>query len=94
MLEGGDALMSCCTSTHHHSCLEFRGSGESFRAPGTGACFYVDRPHMVVYVCAGVKVLLAGEQQAAVTVAVEGLMDAKPSPELDSFLTFDPKVRP
>lgn len=36
--------------------------------------------------------LLAGEQQAAVTVAVEGLMDAKPSPELDSFLTFDPKV--
>lgn len=42
--------------------------------------------------CAGVKVLLAGEQQAAVTVAVEGLMDAKPSPELDSFLTFDPKV--
>ena len=49
---------------------------------------------MVVFVCAGVKVLLAGEQQAAVTVAVEGLMDAKPSPELDSFLTFDPKVRP
>ncbi|KAK9915015.1 hypothetical protein WJX75_003656 [Coccomyxa subellipsoidea] len=42
----------------------------------------------------GVKVLLAGEQQAAVTVAVEGLMDAKPSPELDSFLTFDPKAAP
>ena len=38
--------------------------------------------------------LLAGEQQAAVTVAVEGLMDAKPSPELDSFLTFDPKACP
>ena len=36
--------------------------------------------------------LLAGEQQAAVTVAVEGLMDGKPLPELDSFLTLDPKV--
>ena len=42
---------------------------------------------------AGVKVLLAGEQQAAVTVAVEALMDGKPSPELDSFATFDPKAR-
>ena len=41
----------------------------------------------------GVKVLLAGEQQAAVTVAVEGLMDGKPLPDLESFLTFDPKVR-
>ena len=40
----------------------------------------------------GVKVLLAGEQQAAVTVAVEGLMDGKPLPDLESFLTFDPKV--
>ena len=40
----------------------------------------------------GVKVLLAGEQQAAVTVAVEGLMDGKPLPELESFLTLDPKV--
>ena len=36
--------------------------------------------------------LLAGEQQAAVTVAVEGLMDGKPLPELESFLTLDPKV--
>lgn len=42
--------------------------------------------------CTGVKVLLAGEQQAAVTVAVEGLMDGKPLPDLESFLTFDPKV--
>ena len=42
--------------------------------------------------CTGVKVLLAGEQQAAVTVAVEGLMDGKPLPELESFLTLDPKV--
>jgi hypothetical protein len=37
-----------------------------------------------------VKNLLAGEQQAAVTVAVEALMDAKP--EAESFATFDPKV--
>ena len=44
--------------------------------------------------CTGVKVLLAGEQQAAVTVAVEGLMDGKPLPELESFLTLDPKVPP
>lgn len=42
--------------------------------------------------CTGVKDLLAGEQQAAVTVAVEGLMDAKPAPELESFATFDPRV--
>jgi len=54
-------------------------------------------PHCVVSkavscVRAGVKVLLAGEQQAAVTVAVEGLMDGKPLPELESFLTLDPKV--
>lgn len=41
---------------------------------------------------AGVKNMLAGEQQAAVTVAVEGLMDAKPIPELEAFATFDPKV--
>ena len=45
------------------------------------------------FAAAGVKVLLAGEQQAAVTVAVEALMDGKPSPELDSFATFDPKAR-
>lgn len=42
--------------------------------------------------CAGVKSLLAGQQQAAVTVAVEGLMDAKAGPDSDAFLTFDPKV--
>ena len=41
---------------------------------------------------AGVKNMLAGEQQAAVTVAVEGLMDAKPVPELESFVFFDPRV--
>ncbi len=36
------------------------------------------------------KNLLAGEQQAAVTVAMEALMDAKP--EAEAFATFDPKV--
>ncbi len=41
---------------------------------------------------AGVKSLLAGNQQAAVTVAVEGLMDAKANAEADSFVTIDPKV--
>ncbi len=40
----------------------------------------------------GVKSLLAGNQQAAVTVAVEGLMDAKANAEADSFISFDPKV--
>lgn len=51
------------------------------------------RVHALGIAAAGVKVLLAGEQQAAVTVAVEALMDGKPSPELDSFATFDPKAR-
>jgi len=41
---------------------------------------------------AGVKNMLAGEQQAAVTVAVEGLMEARPVPELEAFATYDPKV--
>ena len=40
----------------------------------------------------GVKNLLAGQQQAAVTVAVEGLMDAKANADPDAFMTFDPKV--
>ena len=37
------------------------------------------------------KNLLAGEQQAAVTVAVESLMDNKPETEA-TFATLDPKV--
>ena len=41
----------------------------------------------------GVKNLLAGEQQAAVTVAVEALMDGKPSPDTDAYAVFDPKAR-
>lgn len=38
------------------------------------------------------KNLLAGEQQAAVTVAMEALMDGRPSPDTDAYATFDPKV--
>lgn len=40
----------------------------------------------------GVKNLLAGEQQAAVTVAMEALMDGRPSPDTDAYATFDPKA--
>jgi hypothetical protein len=40
----------------------------------------------------GVKNLLAGEQQAAVTVAVEALMEGKPNPDTDAYRTFDPKA--
>lgn len=47
--------------------------------------------HACSVVKPGVKNLLAGEQQAAVTVAVEALMDAKP--EAEAFATFDPKVK-
>ena len=47
---------------------------------------------MFVMARTGVKNMLAGEQQAAVTVAVEGLMEAKAMPELESFATFDPRV--
>jgi sec1 family domain-containing protein 1 len=39
----------------------------------------------------GVKNLLAGEQQAAVTVAVEALMDGRAGPEADGYACFDPK---
>lgn len=40
----------------------------------------------------GVKNLLAGEQQAAVTVAVEALMEGRPNPDVDGYAYFDPKV--
>ncbi|KAI3426451.1 hypothetical protein D9Q98_008818 [Chlorella vulgaris] len=40
----------------------------------------------------GVKNLLAGEQQAAVTVAVEALMDGRTGPDAtDAYAVFDPK---
>ena len=43
---------------------------------------------------AGVKDLLAGEQQAAVTVALEGLLDTRGAGAADAqdFSTYDPKV--
>ncbi|KAL4448182.1 hypothetical protein ABPG75_005401 [Micractinium tetrahymenae] len=40
----------------------------------------------------GVKNLLAGEQQAAVTVAMEALMEGKPNPDTDAYAVFDPKA--
>ncbi len=41
---------------------------------------------------AGVKNLLAGEQQAAVTVAMEALMEGKPNLDTEAYAVFDPKV--
>ena len=40
----------------------------------------------------GVKNLLTGEQEAAVTVAVESLMDGKSAPETDGYIMLDPKA--
>lgn len=41
----------------------------------------------------GVKNLLAGEQQAAVTVAVEALMEGRSNnPDIEGYAFFDPKV--
>lgn len=41
---------------------------------------------------AGVKNLLSGGRQAALTRAVEALMEAKPTPETESYLVFDPRA--
>eukprot|EP00897_Mesotaenium_endlicherianum_P000073 jgi/Mesen1/10066/ME000730S09340 len=43
-------------------------------------------------VTAGVKNLLSAGRQLAVTRAVEALMEAKPVPEFDSYLTLDPRA--
>ena len=43
-------------------------------------------------VTAGVKNLLSGGRQLALTRAVEALMDAKQSPETDGFLYLDPRA--
>lgn len=40
----------------------------------------------------GVKNLLTGEQEAAVTVAVEALMSGKPSPETEGYVILDPRA--
>lgn len=43
-------------------------------------------------VTAGVKNLLAGGRQLAITRTMESLMDAKPLPETESFLLLDPRA--
>lgn len=43
-------------------------------------------------VTAGVKNLLAGDHQLAVSRTVEALMEGKPNPETDGFLIFDPRA--
>lgn len=43
-------------------------------------------------ITAGVKNLLSGGRQAALIRVVESLMEAKPSPETDPYLTFDPRA--
>ncbi|KAK1297622.1 SEC1 family transport protein SLY1 [Acorus calamus] len=43
-------------------------------------------------VTAGMKNLLAGGRQLAVTRTVEALMEGRPNPEVDHYLTFDPRA--
>eukprot|EP00249_Psilotum_nudum_P020479 c27722_g1_i1 orf=242-2089(-) len=43
-------------------------------------------------VTAGVKNLLSGGRQLALTRAVEALMEARPGPDTDAYLVFDPRV--
>lgn len=43
-------------------------------------------------VTAGVKNLLSSDRQLALTRTVEGLMEGKPNPEIDTFLVFDPRA--
>ena len=50
-------------------------------------------PNVTPQHAAGVKNLIAGEQRAAVTSAVESLMEAKATPENDAYVSLDPKVR-
>eukprot|EP00250_Pteridium_aquilinum_P002767 c1297_g1_i1 orf=162-1994(+) len=43
-------------------------------------------------VTAGVKSLLSGGRELAVTQAVEALMEARPGPETEAYLVFDPRA--
>ncbi|XP_044509257.1 SEC1 family transport protein SLY1-like [Mangifera indica] len=43
-------------------------------------------------VTAGVKNLLSGDRQLALTRTVETLMEGKPNPEIDPYLMFDPRA--
>lgn len=45
----------------------------------------------ITAVAKGVKNLLSGGRQLAVTRAVEAMMDGKPTPETDDFCYFDPR---
>ncbi|KAL3137459.1 hypothetical protein ABBQ38_004749 [Trebouxia sp. C0009 RCD-2024] len=80
-----------------------RGSASQAALDGLGASGLGSQSHLLSWadrtfgqglttITKGVKNLLAGNQQAAVTVAVEGLMDAKASADPDAFITFDPKA--
>ncbi|KAL5705944.1 Vesicle trafficking between the ER and Golgi [Ranunculus cassubicifolius] len=42
-------------------------------------------------VAAGMKNLLSSDRQLALTRTVEALIDEKPNPEIESYLTFDPR---
>ncbi|XP_078445679.1 sec1/munc18-like (SM) proteins superfamily [Wolffia australiana] len=42
-------------------------------------------------VTAGMKNLLSGERQLALTRIVEALMEGKPNPEIETYLSFDPR---
>ncbi|GBG86377.1 hypothetical protein CBR_g41372 [Chara braunii] len=48
--------------------------------------------HGISAVTAGVKNLLSGARQLPLARAVESLMDAKPSPDTDSYLFLDPRA--
>ena len=63
------------------------GSGAQFAADFLGSTF----GQGLTSLTKGVKTLLAGEQQAAVTVAVESLMDGKLTQETEGYLMLDPK---
>uniref|UniRef100_A0A7I4DSW6 SM/Sec1-family protein n=1 Tax=Physcomitrium patens TaxID=3218 RepID=A0A7I4DSW6_PHYPA len=56
---------------------------------GWGGQFY---EQALISITAGVKNLLSGGRQAALIRVVEALMESKPSPETDSYLTFDPRA--
>ncbi|CAM8917458.1 unnamed protein product [Rhodiola kirilowii] len=43
-------------------------------------------------VTAGVKNLLSNDRQLALSRAVEALMEGKPNPEIESYITFDPRA--
>eukprot|EP00890_Picochlorum_soloecismus_P003933 jgi/Picsp_1/4540/NSC_06761-R1_sm sec1-family protein len=76
------------TGKGQHSSSDLIGSGTSqFAADFLGSTFGQGLSSLTK----GVKNLLAGEQQAAVTVAVESLMDGKQTSDTDGYIVLDPK---